>query len=58
MKRRSSSKARGRSVSLRNFTGKVRLNPDTTVDVLGAGHKVKTRRKRTTRRRVARRRRR
>lgn len=32
---------RGKTISLRNFTGRVRLNPDKTVSVIGVGRKKK-----------------
>lgn len=47
VKRRATKKVR--SVSLRNFTGKVRLNPDKSVSILGVGRKKKAKAK--TRRR-------
>lgn len=46
-KRRATKKTR--SVSLRNFTGKVRLNPDKSVSILGVGRKKKAAKKRRRR---------
>jgi hypothetical protein len=37
--KRKNAAPKSRSLSLRNFTGKVRLNPDKTVSVLGVGKK-------------------
>lgn len=48
-KMNSSRKPKSRTVSLRNFTGKVRLNPDKSVSILGVGRKKKAKAK--TRRR-------
>lgn len=49
-KRRNPGSNPGKSLSLRNFTGKIRLNPDKTVSVLGVGRKKKAAKKTATRR--------
>jgi len=38
-RRAATSRKKTRTVSLRNFTGKVRLNPDETVSIMGMGRK-------------------
>jgi hypothetical protein len=43
-----------KAISLRNFTGKIRLNPDKTVSVLGVGRKKKAAKKTAVRRRTRR----
>lgn len=46
-----------KTISLRNFTGKVRLNPDKTVSVAGVGKRGAAKKRAATKRRAARRRR-
>lgn len=43
MRRRS--KARAKTVTLRNFSGKIRRNPNGSVEIVGVGKKTKSRRR-------------